>query len=101
MITYDSGDGDAPRPVRRISREEAARMIAANGGNARAVSVPFHGAQRTMTGADALAQLDEQFADPVELRAAARLREAQRLHEGHTTVASALRWLREHPAVHE
>lgn len=47
--------------------------------------------------ASLLRQLDEQFADPVEARALAHMREAERLHEGRTTVADALRWLRDHP----
>jgi hypothetical protein len=46
--------------------------------------------------ADLLRQLDGQYADPVELRALARMREAERLRDGRTTASDALRWLAEH-----
>jgi hypothetical protein len=42
-------------------------------------------------------QLDDQ-ADPVELRALARMRETERQRDdGRTTASEALRWLRDHP----
>ena len=45
-----------------------------------------------------LRQLDERQCDPVEARALARMRTAQRLHAdaGRTTAAQALAWLAEH-----
>jgi hypothetical protein len=42
-----------------------------------------------------LRQLDEQQCDPVEARALSRMREAERLRDGRTTTAEALRWIRE------
>lgn len=46
--------------------------------------------------ASLLRQLDEQQSDPVEARALAHMREAERLREDRTSVSDALAWVRAH-----
>ena len=52
MTLYD--DDAVPRVVRKLSRAEAARMIAERGGNP---GMAYQGAERGMSGADALRSL--------------------------------------------
>jgi len=53
VTVYDDDDA-VPRVVRKLTRDAAARMIAANGGDPR---MAYQGAERTTRGADALRSL--------------------------------------------
>jgi hypothetical protein len=57
-MIYDDSGGPA-RSIRKLTRDAAARMIAANGGDPR---IAFQGAEPTMRGADALAEVNRQAA---------------------------------------
>lgn len=63
------------------------------------VQADFKKRRGAMTGADAVRQLEDQAADPIEARAMSRMRETERQREqsGRTSAAEALRWLNNHP----